>query len=265
MLSGSLEHGDPIFFLHRVAAYRRALEPSQTLGSFSANLLHYPEVLLRAEPELIASILLGVSFLLGQRLWLKGTYLRPLLLAAAQLVFLILGDLADGTPTHHPERPLLFSWLLASLIVADITATLFASSARWRYLGTAIAALGPILVFRSQITAREPFVDRSAEIDIGKDARALIPENEIVALDSEDFGHYAIAAALGRPEQSVVLRSHDPRNPGSTVLTDTASLRVELERLHARWLIIDDVHRELTLPLGSIERERSGFLLLALR
>src|SRR5690606_30742917 len=97
LLHGAVDDGDPLFFLRRVADYRRALGRSPV--DLLAALLGYPKVLLRAEPELAVTSSMALVYLRGT---LPKGMGRLVLAAAAVLGFLVVGDLGDGAPTHHP-------------------------------------------------------------------------------------------------------------------------------------------------------------------
>jgi len=252
MLHGALSHGDPLFFVARVANYRRALAADSS--PIWLRISSYPVALLRAEPELCALSLL--SLIAAMRLKLPLTELlercrRPAALIAALVGFLIVGELRDGAPTHHGERALLAIWLFAALVVGELlTRAWQVSSTGQRLAGLAsmLAVLAVVaLVVRPWSTREIAFVDRRAEVEIGKRAAELIADrgDELaqsggkLAISSRDLGFFAVMAGFGRPEQTKTLDDHDPR---TARLRHAASgprkLKAELEAAGAAWLIV---------------------------
>src|SRR5699024_3722567 len=112
-----IAHGDAFSFLRRVASYRAALGPGQGSGPFT-----YVVGLVGGSPAvMLALVLLTVAaFRLPDR-DASRRYLARFAMwgaSAAMLIFFLLaGQIAGGAPTHHPERALLFIWLLATLAV----------------------------------------------------------------------------------------------------------------------------------------------------
>ncbi|HEY4103482.1 MAG TPA: hypothetical protein VGM44_06305, partial [Polyangiaceae bacterium] len=101
---GRAEHGAALFFVSRVASYKRALGTNETFSLLS-RVLEYPGLLLRAEPEMSALTL--VLFIFG---WRRADLIKLAPFAGAcvallsLLAFLVWGSLRDGTPTHHAAR-----------------------------------------------------------------------------------------------------------------------------------------------------------------
>ncbi len=210
-------HGEALHFLTRVAAYKKALGAG-TDESALTRFLAYPVALVREEPELFAA--LAVLFALA---WIArlpalrprlARFARPLILALAQIAALSLAMVKDGAPTHHPERAVLVAMLLAALIAGDLAAALLASPrARVAAVASTVAAVVvAALMIRPRITADETFTPRAHEVAIGRAARARAAPGERVLVEVVDYGHLAIVAALGRPEDAVLDRSIDPRD-----------------------------------------------------
>jgi hypothetical protein len=247
LLHGFTNHGDAWFFVARVVAYRRAH------GGANADLLtgiaSYP-LRLASLPELFALAL--ASVLLAWRFRREAAdplvrYARPGLLLLGLLAFLIVGEVRDGAPTHHSERALLSIWLLFAVLIADVGAQLWASR-RFEAAAIASAAICVALVAGAQLAralfgAPSSFVDRVAEVDIGRhavepfeSARASTPERLLI--DTPDFGYFAVIAGFARPEHALPLSDHDPRR-GSTPYPGTFEERLHqaLRQNAARWLV----------------------------
>jgi 4-amino-4-deoxy-L-arabinose transferase-like glycosyltransferase len=211
-------HGDALHFVARVAAYRRALGGAEP-GAL-VRLTAYPLAMLREEPELSVLLVLTLimaaaasSRLLRERL---GRFARPAALTFCQIAALSLAMVKDSAPTHHPERAMLLAYLLAALVVGDL-AVCFARAASRRTtllwgLFT-VLAVGVVVVAVRPRLPRESFAAREGEVAVGLAGSALIPAGTRVLVEVVDYGHLAVVAALGRPEDAVLDRSIDPRDP----------------------------------------------------
>ena len=250
-------HGAVLHFLTRVAAYKKALGGGG--DSAVTRLLAYPVALVREEPELFLALAAIVAAAIITRLPALRSRLarfeRPLILALAQIAALSLAMVNDGAPTHHPERAVLVAMLLAALIAGDLAAQLLAARAT-RIVTLASATLAVIvaaLVIRPRTTADESFTPRADEVAIGRAARARIAAGDHVLVEVADYGHLAIVAALGRPEDAVLDRSIDPRDATVASSFDSASaLRERLDRCGASWIIAresDTTRQALRDPL----------------
>ena len=239
-------HGEALHFLTRVAAYKKALGAG-TDESALTRLLAYPIALVREEPEVFTALAVLVALAWITRLPALRTRLarfaRPLLLALAQIAALSLAMVKDGAPTHHPERAVLVAMLLAALIAGDLVAALLASPASLRarvaaVASTAAAVIVAALIIRPRITADETFTPRAHEVAIGRAARAHAAPGERVLVEVVDYGHLAIVAALGRPEDAVLDRSIDPRDARVASSFDAVpALLARREQSGASWAI----------------------------
>src|SRR5262249_31474788 len=129
----------------------------------------------------------------------------PIAVGALSLVlFLQVGELVGGAPTHHPERALLVVWLLGTLVVVDLAT----------HRPAPVWALLLALAFPA-VDYRQPFLDRGiarrSEEQTGVRLRALVPKGDRAFVATDDFGYFAIQAAFGRPSDTIVDRTHDPR------------------------------------------------------
>ncbi len=243
-------HGDALHFLARVAAYRRALGGVAGVGDgVAARLVAYPLALAREAPEVGALLAAGVLLAATQhtdgpdgptlrdRL---APYARPAALAVGQIVALSIAMVKDGAPTHHPERAVLLAMLLGAAVGgALIVHALEPMEPRRRALtlGAVALVVGAAGLFGGG-RASEAFVRRGDEEAIGRAARGHTRPREIVLLEVVDYGHLAVIAAIGRPEDTLVDRSVDPREatrPSS--FSTAATLRDRIDETQARWVI----------------------------
>jgi hypothetical protein len=252
-----IAHGDAFSFLRRVSSYRAALGPGQGSGA-----LTYVVGLVGGSPAvMLAFVLLTLTSL---RLPDREAARRNLarfrdwgLCAALLLAFLLAGQLAGGAPTHHPERALLFVWLLAALAVVDLAAFVRARAVRSQaWLGIAVAVL---LALDYRNTFSDVGVRRDNEERVGQQLRALVPRGERVFAATNDYGYFAIMAAFGRPGD-VVVDSQDPRlKSNTTLLRDPWNAVVRLRAENASWLVAPST---VVFPLALKERMRNGPLVI---
>jgi hypothetical protein len=265
VVHGALAHGDALFFLHRVSAYRRALGISEPIA---ASVLAYPRALFSGEPELMLAAIV-VLFIARKRAPEDlALLLRPALVVAAILVFLIVGRVLDGAPTHHAERTLLPVWSLLAIVVAEGAVRLLAltsehpqSLAMRAAVPAGLVLAAASVAFRS-ISGTDPGAPRTDERQLGIAARALVAPEERLAVDTKDYGYFAVIAAFGAPERAAPLERHDPREPASSDPFEsldrlTARLRAE----NAGWLVVHREHLPVAAALG-VPRANAGELSL---
>jgi hypothetical protein len=236
-------HGDAFHFVARVTAYRKALGGAEP-GAL-ARLTAYPMAALREEPELFALLALALCLafmpaLAPMRERLRR-FARPAALALFQIAALCVAMVNDGAPTHHPERVVLVAFLLGALVVGDLAVSLSraASPRQRRLLGIGAAVgVGLFAALIRPFLPRERFAPRADEIAAGRAARALIPEGAKVLIEVVDHGHLAIVAAWSRPEDAVLDRSIDPRDPKvRSSFEDAAALAARSASAGASYLI----------------------------
>jgi Dolichyl-phosphate-mannose-protein mannosyltransferase len=263
---GALHHHDAFFFVARVSAYRRAIGAGN-LPLFRA-VASFPAMIVRCEPEVVSGALLGIAALLATRQ--RGPFsrfARVALALAALVLFLIVGDVRDGAPTHHAERVLLPVWFALSLFAAD--ALLSAApelSARGRTgVGLAGAALVGLaaLVVRPWYAARDSFIDRRAEVEIGRAARQAATASDRLLVDAPDFGYFAIIAGFGSPDRAEPVDDHDPRSPRpADAFASEGALVERVARARATLLATRGGHAALARALGPVLGEKGGLVLL---
>jgi hypothetical protein len=236
--------GNALDFLDRVAAYKRALGGADE--SVLSRLFTYPISMARHEPEVFGAlaILLGLALTPRLRPLVRDAlrpYLRPLAIALFQLAALSFAMVRDGTPTHHPERAVLLFQLLLAVLAGDLATLLVPRASRRARALAAAAAIGALalsLVIVRRWYRGEDFLSRREEVAIGEAADGLVPPGERVLLEVVDYGHFAVTAALGRPEDVVLDRDLDPRKPArSSSFADRAALGERVEETGARWLV----------------------------
>lgn len=265
LVHGSVRHGDALFFVERVAAYRAALGLNE---SWLARLARIPRDLL-AEPELMLGALVAGVWLRARSVRLLTTHgTRRFALALAGLpLFLLLGALRGSSPTHHGERALLAVWLGAALLLGaacELASARFAVRERWLFAGSLfIAALVGMLL--RTLHPVQPFQARSQEVDIGLRARARSIER--LAIDAPDFGYFAVQAAFASPSRSVPLNTNDPRAPrGVDLLHEKPhALRAALAIQEVRWLALPRARAPLAHAVGDVREGNADWLLLELK
>jgi hypothetical protein len=246
LLHGAVRHDDALFFVARVRQYQAALG-GPTHG-FGTALWQTPLAIVRFEPELFAvtAVALGVSLRDGGSPFGPSAW-RPVAALSALVAFLVVADATGGAATHHPERSLLpVFWFLALLAAGLVTRIADEGERPWRLPALALPlALAASLLLRPDI--RHTFVDRREEEQVGSVLRSLRAEQ--VALDTEDFGFFALQAALGSGK-SWPLSDRDPRKPLQPRPSSTAELAARLNRDGARWLVTTHERQGLAAPLG---------------
>ena len=267
MAHGAVHHGSATFFVDRVTAYREALGASD--GSATARFFWYPLAALRAEPEL--ALATGIAAFAAARAGagkLFRKHLRPAVALGAMLLTLSIGYARGGAPTHHNERTLLAIWLLFAVLFGD------AAHAAWRGLdrrgrsvlvgSIGVALLVGATVLRPWYARRDDFVDRRAEVAIGRYLRGHDPpKGDRLAVDTEDFGFYAVIAGFGRPESASALDDHDPRSPPKQDPFESAdALERAIAEHRARWLVARAKHLDVAEQVGKLVTRNQRFLLL---
>jgi hypothetical protein len=248
LLHGVVRHGDAWFFVARVNAYRAAL--GQQSDGWLTALWQTPFSLVRFEPELcaLAAVALGVT--LRARQWPFGpTAWRAPAALLALLTFLVVAEATGGSATHHPERSLLpIFWFLALVVAGLLTRLLEKPLVWWHFVLTlALVLLGDRLLQPWQV--RSSFVEREDEERIGSLLRHLDAQN--VALDTDDFGFFAVQAALGHG-RSWALSEHDPRKTEPPRPATSAALADRLRSRDASWLVTTRDRVALGTPLGAV-------------
>jgi hypothetical protein len=259
MILGHWEHGDPLFFVARVTAYRRALGGQES--SLVHRLLEYPRLLVW-EGLLLWPLLLIPAFLANKaqrRTRLEAV--RAVVALGALLAFLMLGSVREGVPTHHAARVLLPLWFLASIVAGHwISRFALTAAARLR-VGIVAAFIVWAVAFQEGLTLpQEGFAQRSAELDAGTQARRFTRQG--LAIDTPDYGFFAVQAAFGSPSDTVVLDDHDPRRPPAYPFRDAATAEGALRKKGAEFALVSDAHVSLLKPRCGELWRNDAFVLL---
>ena len=258
LIAGHLEHRDALFFVARVTAYRRALGGAE--ASVLQRLIEYPRLLLWEGRALWAALIL--LWFVSWRGKTSGpiAYGRMLIALSAMLSFLVLGSLRDGVPTHHAARVLLPIWFFGSIGVGQLLGRCaFTHASRWR-VGLVVTVMTWALLFRVPgLLPDGGLAQRSAELEAGAYARRYAPR--ALAIDTPDYGFFAVQAGFGTPSDTIVLDDHDPRHSSSDPFRDAATADRALREQGADFAIVSDAHAALLKPLYC-ELWRNGTLVL---
>jgi hypothetical protein len=247
LLHGVVRHGDALFFVSRVRQYSAALGGAR--DGFLASLVKAPIAIARFEPELflLGLVALALSIRRGQPPFGAGAW-RPLAMLGSLIALLVAADVSGGAATHHPERSLLPVFWFLALVTAGLLVQLAEQPRRWLLPVLALPlALAASVWLRPNV--RQTFVDRSDEERVGKLLRLL--DARSVALDTDDFGFFAVQAALG-DERSFALQAHDPRRPDPPLPTSSGELARRLQARGAAWLVQPRERAQLGRALGAV-------------
>jgi hypothetical protein len=259
LLHGVVRHGDALFFVARVTQYRAAL--GGEAPEVSAALLQTPWALLRFEPELMAVLLVALGLTFWRRRSPFGpTAWRTVVALTSLVAFLIAADVTGGAATHHPERSLLPVFWFSALLAAGLVIRLAREAQAWLLptLALPAAVLGSVLLRPAVETS---FVDRREEEQVGSLLRRLGATQ--VVLDCNDFGYFAIQAALGHAK-STALTDHDPRRAAAKEATTSDELAQRLAPLRARWLVTTHERATLAAALGTQRAATARFAVFEL-
>ncbi|HEX3769383.1 MAG TPA: hypothetical protein VHV30_00900 [Polyangiaceae bacterium] len=200
-------HGSPFHFVARVTAFRRAIGAADL--PLRDKLLGYPRALVGEVPEAAVLGALGIAGAARSRP-LRDRWLAALGVALAVLVFLVIGDLGDGAPTHHPARALgAVGWILVGAGVDTAVTAAAGASARAARVAVAVAGGAVALAWTIGLPGRwaeapgnSDYERRDAQIARG---RALRDEDVAAAqITPCQFEHFALIAAWGRPDRAQV-------------------------------------------------------------
>ena len=257
MLYGATSRGSALFFVKRVADYQRAIGAGG--DPLLLDLVRAPAAIVRAEPELIAITVVAVvaADYLGIRGW-AARYRRVGLGLLALLAFLIAGDVRDSSATHHAERTLLAIWFAAAVLFGDLAPRVLRKSKAGTHAvivaaGT-FAFVGATTMIRPWFARRDSFIDRSAQLAIGAQARTLgASRANPLVIDTPDFAFYAVIAGAGGPAIARPLSDRDPRKEKEAdPFASSQSLRERLTLENARWLVVTGAaHTHLAAESGS--------------
>lgn len=255
---GRIHHGHALFFVSRVIAYKQALGGAQP--SVLNRLLEYPKELLRQAPELwllMLLVLLLTRKSSARREVLASGRIHCALLAV--LVFLIVGSVRGGVPTHHAARVLLPLWFFGCVAIGPALAQVVIPYPRWINALTVIV-ISPTVFLMSAPHLYE-FANRAPELEAGRAARRF--SNGSLAIDTPDYGYLAVQAAFGTPIGTRALDEHDPRHPDPDPFASPQALEAALRARGARFALVRVNHAPLLTPSrGFSELWRSAAFVL---
>ncbi len=199
-------HGDALHFFARVSRYRQSLHLAPL--ALAERIAVYPSAVVSVMGP-FACVGLGavpaLAIVETRKLWRV-----PLALALIQLVTLIAGELADGAPTHHPERAVLAFVIV--LIAAGVSGwvSLFTTFTKRRSLrqmffvgaAAALAIYGGAWIIHEihEFPGRGESDTRQVQLSRG---RSLV-RTERYRVTPCSYEHFALIAAFGRPEQVAI-------------------------------------------------------------
>jgi len=261
LLSSHFRHGDAWFFIGRVTAYRRALGSSD--APFFARLLEYPQALIWN--ALALSILFPIFLFTAPKTPDPNAprYARCAVTLLGMLAFLMLGSVRDGVPTHHAARVLLPLWFFGCIVAGrEFTRRATDSAGRFRVTVVVLAISAIPLVHGVRLPNKEGFAERALELEAGRAARG---ETQMgLAIDTADYGYFAVQSGFGSPIGTSVLDDHDPRRPKPGSLNPFSSaeaLERALDERRARFAVLTSAHASLLTPRCQKLWANSGFVL----
>jgi len=269
LANGAIQHGDALFFVQRVSAYRHAIGADPP--SLGGVLLRQPLLALRAEPELwMFTLTACIALLLSGRVSELARHARGTLAMFCVMTFLALGDARGGAPTHHVERSLLFVWLWLALVGADAWVSAWRSlhaGARAALIAVTGIAVAPAAgLLRPWYSARDSFIDRSHEVALGQSARAIAKDQGRLLIDTPDFAFYSVIAGFGAPERAEPVDDRDPRKPRvADPWASEESLRRLVAERKADVLVAPLEHAPRASAVGKVVEERGGLFLARTR
>jgi hypothetical protein len=216
-------HGSPFHFIARVTAFRRAIGAAD--APLRDKLLGYPRALVADVPEAAALGACGLAGLCASR-GFRERWGAAAAVALAVLAFLVVGDLGDGAPTHHPARALgAVVWILVAMGVDAVAGAIARPPARLSQRAAAIAAAGVALAWVGGLPDRWDAAPgesdaerRDTQIARGLELRRL--ETERAEITPCQFEHFALIAAWGEPERARVnARTSAPVTDGCPEVT----------------------------------------------
>jgi len=261
LIHSHVSHGDAWFFIGRVTAYRRALGTAD--APLWRRLAEYPWALLWNALGLCVLFPIFLFMAPKTRQPDGPRYARCAVALLAMLAFLMLGSVRDGVPTHHAARVLLPLWFLGCVVVGREFARRATDPAARRRVTIVIAAITAIPLFEGlHLPSDEGFAERALELEAGNAARL---ETKLgLAIDTADYGYFAVQAGFGSALGTSVLDAHDPRRPRSASASPFSSpeaLERVLREQNARFAVLTTAHAPLLAPRCDELWRNAGFVL----
>jgi hypothetical protein len=218
-------HGSPLHFLARVRSFRHAIGAADL--PLRDKLLGYPRSLAQETPEVGLLGALGIAGVVFEP-QLRARWRWALLGSGVVLFFLIVGDVRDGAPTHHPARALSPLWWVLVGCGVDAAATLSARAAWGRWARTLAGAAAGVVAFGWLASLPGRWIAapgeseaerRDVQIARGSDLRA----RDVAGADVTPcaFEHFALLASWGRPERATLHeRTGTPPTPACPIVVE---------------------------------------------
>ena len=258
LLHGIVRHGDALFFVARVSAYRAALGPQDALVE---RLVRTPRALLFEEPVLSAAFVGLIVVALLRRIE-NAPKPRFALVVFGVALLTWLGDVRGSAPTHHAGRALLAAWFAMALLSVELYSRALPCPLR-RTLALPVLGVALLVGTRRSHALSATFVDRNDAVSIGTAARNRGVQR--LAIDSDDYAFFAIEAAFGHPSQTLVLDDRDPRKPRVAAWTnDPQNLLRTLRTARVSALAVPRSRAPFAHAVGSVSEENNGFSLVEL-
>jgi hypothetical protein len=255
-------HDDAWFFIGRVTAYRRALG-GHTVPLWR-RLLEYPWAFVWNAPALCILFPFFAFTAPKTRPAAGGPgYQRCAVALLALLGFLMLGSIRDGVPTHHAARVLLPLWFFACVVAGERLSRHANDAAGRIRVAVVVACIASTLVVVGlDLPSSEGFAERALELEAGGAARLHTKLG--LAIDTPDYGYFAVQAGFGSPIGTSVLDDHDPRRPkpaSTSPFASTEALEQALDELHVRFAVLTRAHAPLLAQRCDELWRNRGFVL----
>jgi hypothetical protein len=206
MLWNAAAHGSATHFLTRVSAFRRATGAAEI--PLRDKWLGFPRALAAETPEMVGLAAVGLGGLVADAT-LRARWGWTVAAVVAILAFLVIGDLHDGAPTHHPARALSPLWWVIAGVGADAVAlALRAAHARVPFAGAACVVAATVVWCGSlpgrwnAAPGRTEWERRDPQIARGLAMRASHVASAVITPCA--FEDFALLAAWGEPERARV-------------------------------------------------------------
>ncbi len=253
---GRIEHGQALFFVARVTSYRRALGGND--ASLLRRLCEFPGMLVGGAPELLGFVLLAAVLTRKSKRELLE-YRRCALALLGMLAFLMLGSVRDGVPTHHAGRVLLPIWFFGVVILGSLSEPLVRAMPGPARAVTGLAILGWTWLVTPFVLPGYNLAQRATELEAGAAARAVT--QSALAIDTPDYGYFAVQAGFGSPIGTSVLDDHDPRHAAASPFSSAQTVDQALRARNAGFVIVTKAHALLLDPRCSRVWDNASFAL----
>jgi hypothetical protein len=202
-------HGSALHFLSRVSTFRQAIGAADI--PVRDKLFGYPWALVRETPEAAVLGIVGAAGI-ARNAVLATRWRVAAVVAVAIGVFLVLGDLRDTAPTHHPARALAAVWWIFVGMgvdtMVDVVRGVVSDKRRLALTGTtallAISWCAWLPARWSMAPGNSESARRDVQIARGLDMRSHSVWRAVITPCS--FEHFALIAAWGEPERADVRR-----------------------------------------------------------